>query len=187
MTDAGKTLDTRATIASSWQLFYQSRNSRSLAENVSETILHDIVGFLRGQGSIFPFDRLQESLFTLVEIPRSSRVRRFDAGQPSHRTRRCILLNNLRIIMIMPVMAMLRGNSSDYTVVAMITDALAFNRFTIISVAAVASGAARTKVYNYREATLWRLLLGVPLCKGLSLLQVVRNVSTRKENSRSFQ
>ena len=83
--------------------------------------------------------------------------------------------------MIMPVMAMLRGNSSDYTVVAMITDALAFNRFTIISVAAVASGAARTKVYNYREATLWRLLLGVPLCKGLSLLQVVRNVPRGKE------
>lgn len=48
--------------------------------------------------------------------------------------------------MIMPIMAILRGNSSDYSVVAMITDALAFNRFTIISVAAVASGAVRMKV-----------------------------------------
>lgn len=118
-------------------------------------------------------------------IPRSSRVQRFDAGQPSHRTRRCILLNNLRIIMIMPVMAMLRGNSSDYTVVAMITDALAFNRFTIISVAAVANGAARTKVYNYREATLWRLLLGVPLCQRAVIIASGKKRSTRKKISRA--
>lgn len=81
--------------------------------------------------------------------------------------------------MIMPVMAILRGNSSDYTVVAMITDDLAFNRFTVISVAAVASGAVRTKVYNYGEATLWRSLLGVPFRKGLSLLQVVRRFAKK--------
>lgn len=76
-------------------------------------------------------------------------------------------------------MAILRGNSSDYTVVAMITDDLAFNRFTVISVAAVASGAVRTKVYNYGEATLWRSLLGVPFRKGLSLLQVVRRLAKK--------
>lgn len=118
-------------------------------------------------------------MFTRRKIPRSSRVQRFDARQPSHRTVRCILLNNLRIIMIMPVMAILRGNSSDYTVVAMITDDLAFNRFTVISVAAVASGAVRTKVYNYGEATLRRSLLGVPFRKGLSLLQVVRRFAKK--------
>lgn len=39
-----------------------------------------------------------------------------------------------------------------HLVVAMITDALPFNRFTIISVASC--GGVRTKVYNYRERQL---------------------------------
>lgn len=54
----------------------------------------------------------------------------------------------------MRLMAIVRGDGSDYGVVAMITDTLAFNRFTVISVAAAASARCCThESVQLREAT----------------------------------
>lgn len=71
----------------------------------------------------------------------------------------------------------------------MITDALAFNRFSIISGGAVASGAVRTKVYNYERQLSWRSLLGVPFRKGLLLLRLGKTCTEEKRrlDDLSFQ